>query len=167
MPAITPLQAGGVNVCAFLDMIAWSEGTSISPDTQNDGYDVIVRGVTATPRIFLDYSKHPGLSVIVRFKPLLQSTAAGRYQVLERYAKAYIRSLKLPDFGPLSQDLIALQLIRECGALQVIQRGDFKRGVFLCRSRWASLSGAGYGQPEHPIEKLQAAYVEAGGSVRA
>ncbi len=30
----------------FLDLIAWSEGTNTSPLTKNDGYDVIVSGVT-------------------------------------------------------------------------------------------------------------------------
>jgi muramidase (phage lysozyme) len=35
--------------------------------------------------------------------------------------------------------------------------------VSRVRNIWASLPGAGYGQPEHKIEKLRAAYVAAGG----
>ena len=53
---------------AFLDLIAYSEGTSTSSVTKNDGYDVIVTGVDG-PSIFTDYSDHPfanGGSVVVR-----------------------------------------------------------------------------------------------------
>ena len=46
------------SVKAFLDLIAWSEGTSTSPVTQNQGYDVIVTGVDG-PAVFTDYSDHP------------------------------------------------------------------------------------------------------------
>lgn len=33
MTQITPQQAGGVNVVAFLDMLAWSEGTDNGKST--------------------------------------------------------------------------------------------------------------------------------------
>ena len=36
---------------SFLDLVAWSEGTSTSTHTQNDGYDVVVSGVDG-PEIF-------------------------------------------------------------------------------------------------------------------
>lgn len=59
MAQITPQQAGGVNVVAFLDMLAWSEGTSTSPATKDRGYDVIVTGADRVPEVFTDYSVHP------------------------------------------------------------------------------------------------------------
>lgn len=59
MAKITAQQAGGTNVVAFLDMLAWSEGTSTSPATKNQGYDVIVTGADRAPEIFTDYSVHP------------------------------------------------------------------------------------------------------------
>ena len=59
---------------AFLDMLAWSEGTDNGRQkTRNHGYDVIVGGEP-----FTDYSDHRKLVT----KPKLKSTGAGRYQFL-------------------------------------------------------------------------------------
>nr|DAH54573.1 MAG TPA: lysozyme [Caudoviricetes sp.] len=144
---------------AFLDLIAWSEGTDNGRQpTNNRGYDVIVGG-----KLFYDYSKHPG--VYVKLNPRLTSSAAGRYQILEKFAKHYMKQLKLPDFGPDSQDKIAIQLIKECKALDDIYAGRIHSAVYKCRSRWASLPGAGYGQHEQKIEKLIAVFKKAGGVV--
>lgn len=144
---------------AFLDLIAYSEGTDNGRQpTNNHGYDVIVGG-----KLFYDYSKHPG--VYVKLNPRLTSSAAGRYQILEKFAKHYMKQLKLPDFGPDSQDKIAIQLIKECKALDDIYTGRIHSAVYKCRSRWASLPGAGYGQHEQKIEKLIAVFKEAGGVV--
>lgn len=144
---------------AFLDLIAYSEGTDNGRQpTNNHGYDVIVGG-----KLFYDYSKHPG--VYVKLTPRLTSSAAGRYQILEKFAKHYMKQLRLPDFGPDSQDKIAIQLIKECKALDDIYAGRIHSAVYKCRSRWASLPGAGYGQHEQKIEKLIAVFKEAGGVV--
>ena len=144
---------------AFLDMLAYSEGTDNGRQpTNNHGYDVIVGG-----KLFYDYSKHPG--VYVKLSPRLTSSAAGRYQVLEKFAKHYMKQLKLPDFGPASQDKIALQLIRECKALADIDAGRIHEAIHKCRSRWASLPGAGYGQHEQKIEKLIEVFKKSGGVV--
>nr|DAE88304.1 MAG TPA: lysozyme [Caudoviricetes sp.] len=144
---------------AFLDMLAYSEGTDNGRQpTNNHGYDVIVGG-----KLFYDYSKHPG--VYVKLNPRLTSSAAGRYQILEKFAKHYMKQLKLPDFGPDSQDKIAIQLIKECKALDDIYAGRIHSAVYKCRSRWASLPGAGYNQHEQKIEKLIAVFKKAGGVV--
>lgn len=47
------------NLQAFLDMLAVSEGTSTSPITRCDGYDVIVTGADRKPEIFSDFRMHP------------------------------------------------------------------------------------------------------------
>ena len=61
---------------AFLDMLAWSEGTDNGRQkTRNHGYDVIVGG-----ELFTDYSDHP--RKLVTLNPKLKSTGAGRYQLL-------------------------------------------------------------------------------------
>lgn len=144
---------------AFLDLLAWSEGTDNGRQpTNNHGYDVIVGG-----RLFYDYSKHPG--VYVKLNPRLTSSAAGRYQILEKFAKHYMKQLRLPDFGPDSQDKIAIQLIKECKALDDIYAGRIHSAVYKCRSRWASLPGAGYGQHEQKVEKLIAVFKKSGGVV--
>ena len=53
---------------AFLDMLAWSEGTDNGRQkTGNHGYDVIVGG-----ELFTDYSDHP--CKLVTLNPKLKST---------------------------------------------------------------------------------------------
>ena len=69
---------------AFLDMLAWSEGTDNGRQkTRNHGYDVIVGG-----ELFTDYSDHP--RKLVTLNPKLKSTGAGRYQLLSRWWDAYL-----------------------------------------------------------------------------
>jgi muramidase (phage lysozyme) len=144
------------NLAAFLHMIGTSEGTVQIPNSDS-GYKVIVGG-----KLFTDYSDHPRKVVYIkRIKDY--STAAGRYQILVRYYDYYKRALDLPDFSPASQDKIALQLIKECGAYHDILGGRIETAIKKCKSRWASFDGAGYGQLEHKAEVLIAAYTQAGG----
>jgi muramidase (phage lysozyme) len=160
MARITPQQAGGVNVVAFLDMLAWSEGTDNGKQPTNDhGYDVVVGG-----QLFKSYADHPRVLVDLP-KLKIQSSAAGRYQLLRRYYDAYRKTLGLKDFTPLSQDLIALQQIRERRALPLIQAGKIAEAITAVRNIWASLPGAGYGQHEHKMNDLMAIYLKAGGCV--
>ena len=78
---------------AFLDMLAWSEGTDNGRQkTRNHGYDVIVGG-----ELFTDYSDHP--RKLVTLNPKLKSTGAGRYQLLSRWWDAYHKQLGLKDFS--------------------------------------------------------------------
>lgn len=77
----------------------------------------------------------------------------------------YRAALKLPDFGPVSQDKWAIQLIRERGALADINAGRIESALKKCRNIWASLPGAGYGQPEHKLETLLKKYVNYGGAL--
>ena len=159
MAHITAAKAGGANVCAFLDLIAWSEGTDNGRQpTKDRGYDVVVGG-----GLFDSYDDHPRR--LIRLPALgIKSTAAGRYQILSRYWDHYRKQLGLVGgFTPENQDRIALQLIRECRALDDIKSGRIAEAINKCRSRWASLPGAGYGQHEHAIGPLLAAYSKAGG----
>ncbi|MBO9766500.1 MULTISPECIES: glycoside hydrolase family 24 protein [Xanthomonas] len=160
MPVITPEQAGGRNVVAFLDMLAWSEGTDNGRQpTKDRGYDVLVGG-----GLFQGYADHPRVLVPLP-KLRISSTAAGRYQLLRRYYDAYRKTLGLPDFSPLSQDKIALQQIRERRALPLIQAGKVTEAIAKVSNIWASLPGAGYGQHEHKLDNLLAAYKRAGGQL--
>lgn len=151
------------NLKAFLDMLAWSEGTSTSRYTKNDGYDVVVGGINS-PNVFTDYSKHPGVLVTVN-KAGLKSTAAGRYQLLLRYADPYLKLLKLPDFSPASQDAIAVQQIKERRALPDIESGRIEQAIMKCSNIWASLPGNGYGQKQHDMALLIDRYQKAGGKM--
>lgn len=160
MPRISLEETGNKNLCAFLDMLAFSEIGPALLAVSDDGYNVIVGSTPSHPILFSDYSHHP-----MEFVKSVDSDAAGRYQILGRYAAAYARQLALPDFGPVSQDRIAIQLIHECHAAFPIQQGQFQAAVEACRSRWASLPGANYGQHENAIASLQDAFVKAGGTI--
>ncbi|WP_323117744.1 glycoside hydrolase family 24 protein [Burkholderia alba] len=153
---------------AFLDMLAVAEGTSISPATRNDGYDVIVTGIDGRPEIFTDYSTHPfergRASKLINSRGLT-SNASGRYQFMLKDWSHYRRLLNLSDFGPDSQDSWAIQLIKEHGALGLIDSGNFDLAVYKVRNLWASLPGAGYEQPEHSLGALRQVYLKKGGVV--
>lgn len=144
------------NLSAFLDMIAFAEGT-INYGDQN-GYNVLVGG-----GLFHSYADHP--RVRVRVRPGLVSTAAGRYQLLARYFDHYKNLLGLSDFGPAAQDAIATQQIKECRALSLIEVGDIDGAINRCKHIWASFPGAGYGQHEQKLSALHQAYLNAGGYI--
>lgn len=157
MARLSEQEAGGRNILAFLDMLAVSEGTDDGRQpTKDNGYDVLVGG-----QLFTDYSEHP--NVLVSLSAKLSSTAAGRYQILYRYWRHYRALLRLPDFGPRSQDRYAIQQLKERRAIADIQAGRFGEAVAKVSNIWASLPGAGYGQHEQKIERLREAYVRAGG----
>ena len=142
------------NVVAFLDMLAWSEGTIGKGD---DGYNDIVDPAG----FFSDYSTHPNLLVQVNAK--IKSTAAGRYQLLSRYYEPYRKQLGLPDFSPVSQDKIAIQQIKERKAYQLIIAGKITDAISRCSNIWASLPGNTYGQRQHKLADLIRIYQRFGG----
>ena len=142
------------NVVAFLDMLAWSEGTIGKGD---DGYNDIVDPAG----FFSDYSTHPNLLVQVNAK--IKSTAAGRYQLLSRYYEPYRKQLGLPDFSPVSQDKIAIQQIKERKAYQLIIAGEITDAISRCSNIWASLPGNTYGQRQHKLADLIRIYQRFGG----
>lgn len=151
---------------AFLALVAWSEGTSTSPLTQNYGYDVLVSGVDGKA-VFTDYSAHPFSSrppVVVRThfypdgRPLL-STAAGRYQIMLHNWHVYAPQVGFTDFSPACQDAIALDLIHERFDLKRITiLGQIPAAILACSSIWASFPGNSYGQGGHTLTALEARY---------
>ncbi len=153
----SPAQ-GDINARAFLDMIAAAEGTAGQPD---DGYRTLF-GYGS----FDSFRDHPRIRV-----PFgrTYSTAAGRYQILARTWDSLVAKLgrsELPDFGPAAQDRAAIELIRERGALADVRSGRLTDAVTKVRKVWASLPGANYsGQGMRSMSYLQAAYVNAGGTI--
>lgn len=146
------------NLQAFLGTLAFSEGTDNGRQkTKDSGYDVLVGG-----GLFSSYADHPRVLVMLP-KLGIKSTAAGRYQILARFYDHYKVQLKLPDFSPDSQDKIAIQLIKECRAMDDIDAGRIEEALTKCRSRWASIPGAGYGQHEHKMETLLHKFKELAG----
>lgn len=156
------------NLKAFLAMLAISEIGPALLAASDDGYNVIVGSTAKNPDLFTSYADHPRKRVPFVGKvsrTVAVSTAAGRYQVLERIFDHYKAALRLPDFGPASQDAIAVRLIGECKALGLIEDGHIAEAIHACRSRWASLPGANYGQNEHKLGFLIDAYKSQGGKV--
>lgn len=147
------------NQRAFLDMIAYAEGTN-GPN----GYATLFGGALADsladhPRVYKTFTNGRGET--------LRTSAAGRYQFLARTWDALAASLNLPDFGPESQDAGAVELIRQRGALNDVRAGRTEVAIAKCAPVWASLPGAGYAQPERKLTTLLAQYRAAGGTTEA
>lgn len=137
----------------FLDLIAFSEGTSTGAD---DGYGVIVTGADGKPESFSDYSDHPFVhrdSKIIRHVPLLTSSASGRYQLECKWwtgQHGYKAMLGLPDFGPVSQDRVALRQIAERHATADIIAGNIASAIAKVADVWVSFPGTDYVQGNGP-----------------
>ena len=78
---------------AFLDMLAWSEGTDNGRQkTRNHSYDVIVGG-----ELFTDYSDHP--RKLVTLSPKTQINRRRTLPASFRWWDAYRKQLGLKDFS--------------------------------------------------------------------
>jgi muramidase (phage lysozyme) len=179
----TNLSVNGVlpdemtNVVRFLDLIGiYCEGTT-SPPSVNNGYDRIVNGVHGAS-VFTNYVHHPftgGIPPVLvvapgsRFPNGLRSDAAGRYQFMLKTWIALATALKLPDFSPKSQDLAAIELMRERGSLAHLQNGsialalaahmqpsDLEVAVEDSSTIWASFPGNSYGQGGKTMQQILA-----------
>ena len=79
--------------------------------------------------LFTDYSDQ--LPQTCHAKPKPKSTGcAGRYQLLSCCGMP-TGAAWLKDFSPKSQDAVALQQIKERGALPMIDRGDIRQAIDL------------------------------------
>ena len=107
------------NVRAFLDVLAFCEGAD---------YNTVFGGGS-----FSGW-QHPCRKVHAGG---YNSDAAGRYQFL----CSTWRGLGLPDFSPGNQDLGAVILIAQKGALQDIASGDLQTAIAKVRGVWPSLPG--------------------------
>ena len=149
------------NTRAFLDMLARSEGTE--GIGSNHGYDVIVGSTVSRPILLEDYKDHPRVSV--QLNATLKSDAAGRYQFMSATWDDLVKRFQIPDFTSTSQDFGALKLVGQVGALGLINAGRIEEAIHKCRTIWASLPGAGYGQHENSLAQLLQIYQAAGGSM--
>ena len=90
---------------------------------------------------------------LVTLNPKLKSTGAGRPASFFPCWDAYRKQL---DWKTSLRKVrtVALQQIKERGALPMIDRGDIRQAIDRCSNIWASLPGAGYGQFEHKADSL-------------
>lgn len=165
MNPTTDQDQAAANEAAFLLMIRTAEGTADA-----NGYRRLFGG-----DLFTGWDDHP--RQVRRYRGLWTS-AAGAYQFMaispipgtDKSTKVntwdrIAARLGLTDFTPASQDAGALELIREAGALGDVRAGRFDQAVAKVRGIWASLPGAGYGQPERSLQSLRTAYLNAGGAL--
>jgi muramidase (phage lysozyme) len=130
---------------AFLDLIGKSEGAD---------YNILYGGSK-----FSDFSKHPNKAITAGG---ITSTAAGKYQFLNKTWVGVANRLKLKDFSPASQDAAAIQLLKDRKAYNLILNGQITEAIYLCSKEWASMpwtTGVSYyGQNSHTLTNLLAWY---------
>jgi len=152
MAHVSSSSAGGAwqlprNVRAFLDTLAYAEGT-------DDSYNYIFTHAT-----FESYTDHPRKR---KCAGKLCSDAAGRYQFLSRTWDGLTGELGLTDFTPPSQEKAAVEIIRRAGAYTNVSRSgvyeNFTAALRKLNGTWASLPGSPYGQPTHTTAKLWLVY---------
>jgi lysozyme len=162
------------NLTAFFSMISHSEGCDLAPNEYRVCFDY--------KHTIMDLSYHPAEkrpdgTVEWHGEPLAEnlciaagiqsgvciSTAAGRYQITLPTWTRLKAFLNLDDFGAVSQDACAAELIKERGALELVNSGRVADAIALCHSLWASFPGSTAKQPQKPIADLLARYAAAGG----
>ena len=113
-------------------------------------------------KLFTDYSDHP--RKLVTLNPKLKSTGAGR-------AASFPLVGCLPQAAwperllSKSQDAVALQQIKERGALPMIDRGDIRQAIDRC-SNICITAGHWLWSVRRKADSLIAKFKEAGGTVR-
>ena len=90
-------------------------------------YNVIVGG-----KRFDDYSRHPNIGAG-------KSHAAGAYQLQPGTWAPIQKDLHLPDFSPASQDLAAVDLLRQRGATDRLLAGDLDGAIIAGSHEWMGL----------------------------
>lgn len=132
------------NVQKMLNLIASAEGVK-------HGYNTLFGNERLD-----DLSQHPNVK-----KEFTQTdgkknatTAAGRYQFLKDTWDGVAKQLGLKDFSPKNQDIAAVALLAQNGALPSVLKGDFKTAVQKSGSTWASLPSSPYAQPKRSWKDL-------------
>ena len=158
------------NLAAMLAAIKACEGTANQPDPYRVcfGYRHTIQNLQAHPAVSGEWRGEKlsdAMCAGAGRGPGCVSTAAGAYQMIKPTWLGLAQRLGLRDFGPTSQDAAAGLLLRDCGALQKLNRGDLAGAVQAARRTWASLPGAGYGQGEKTLAWVADRYLEAGGVI--
>lgn len=124
----------------FLDLIAHTEGT------EGNGYRTAFGGgrlgsLNDHPRYMKTFTQKNGKEN--------KTSAAGRYQFLSSTWDGVASQYGLNDFSPRNQDLGAVALLAQNGALGDILKGDMTGAVRKSGRTWASLptAPASYSQP--------------------
>ncbi len=125
------------NVRKFLDLISYTEGT------QGNGYRTAFGGgklshLNDHPRYLKSFRQTDGKSN--------KTSAAGRYQFVSKTWDGVARQYGLRDFSPQNQDLGAVALLFQRGAIPALLKGDFQTAIKKTGDEWASLPSSNYKQ---------------------
>lgn len=125
------------NVRKMLDLISYTEGT------QGNGYRTAFGGgqlnsLKDHPRYLKSFRQTDGKSN--------KTSAAGRYQFLSSTWDGVARQYGLRDFSPKNQDLGAVALLFQRGAMPALLKGDFQTAIQKTGAEWASLPSSNYKQ---------------------
>lgn len=115
-------------VRAMLQTIRYAEGTS-----GELGYNTRVGG-----GVFHDLSKKPRGRFFVDSIGQ-ESSAEGAYQFLDKTWDRVAKKLGLKDFSPEAQDLAAVELLRERGVIDQLEKGDIDGAIHKASGEWSSL----------------------------
>lgn len=154
------------NLRAFLRCLRHGE---TSQDEQ--AYRWLFGSTAKSPKLFDSFADHPRVKTYERYDgqfikngKIDFTTAAGAYQIVMSTWDPLAKRWGLADFSPRNQDLAAVALVSGRGALDDVIEGRFEVAVNKCRKEWASLPGAGYGQPEVAMATIKRVYEQYGGT---
>ncbi len=116
------------NIRAFLEVIAFAEGTDGDNDPALSGYSVMMGGTPQRPKLASDLYNHPG------------GVASGRYQAIPGTWAIAQRVLGLYDFTPESQEIFGAWNISRNKPLilQALNQNNFPAAVEEASTEWAS-----------------------------
>lgn len=135
------------NVRKMLDLISYTE------HTQNNGYYTAFGGGRLS-----SLADHPRYS-----KPFRQTdgkinytSAAGKYQFLKSTWDGLARQYGFRDFSPQNQDLGAVALLIQRGAMPYLLQGNFAKAIAKSGAEWASLPTSPHPQPTKSWKQVNA-----------
>lgn len=126
------------NVRTMLNLIAKAEGVKWGYNTLFGNQKI--DNLTAHPNLKKAFKQTDG--------KINYTTAAGRYQFLKPTWDDLVKKVGLSDFSPRSQDIGAIALLAQNGALPYVLKGDFHNAVKRSGGTWASLPSSNYAQPK-------------------
>lgn len=134
------------NVRQFLDLLSYAEGT------QGNGYRTAFGGgrlksLADHPRYLKTFKQTNGKTN--------KTSAAGRYQFLRGTWDGLAKRYGFNDFGERNQDLGAVALLAQNGALPYVLKGDWNNAIAKSGRTWASLPTSPHPQPTKSWKKVQ------------
>ncbi|RSZ55558.1 glycoside hydrolase family 104 protein [Massilia atriviolacea] len=146
------------NIRAFLRAMCHCLGGGV------DFLDGAIRGRRNDPWRFTDFSTHPGAGHNGR------CTAAGLYRITREVWQEVGARMDLSDFGAETQELIAVEVLRQLGVLGNIQAGDIDATLQAAAASWPGLpktpaSQGRFAAPDAAYQSFLHKYGECGGTI--